>query len=86
MKRAGGVPPGASWSLSESEDAADKGEDEEGPSSRSRSRKARERSSEGGLRQGQEENQATAAPCVTVHLHMVVELGELWRCSGAGAC
>lgn len=42
--------------------------------------------SDGGLRQGKEENQATCARCVTVHLHMVVELGKLWRCSGAGAC
>lgn len=87
MKMSGGVPPGASWSFSESDDTADRGEDEEGPSRRSsRRRKVRERRSEGGLQQGQEENQATGAPCVTVHLHMVVELGELWRCSGAGAC
>lgn len=86
MKMLGGVPPGASWSFSESDDTADRGEDEEGPSRRSRRRKVRERRSEGGLQQGQEENQATGAPCVTVHLHMVVELGELWRCSGAGAC
>lgn len=86
MKMSGGVPPGASWSFSEYDDTADRGEDEEGPSRRSRRRKVRERRSEGGLQQGQEENQATGAPCVTVHLHMVVELGELWRCSGAGAC
>lgn len=86
--RAGGVPPGALWLFSESDsgDEADRGEDEDGPSRRSRVRKVRERRSEGGLRQGREENQATGAPCVTVHLHMVVELGELWRCSGAGAC
>lgn len=86
MKMSGGVPPGASWSFSESDDRADRGEDEEGPSRRSRRRKVRDRRSEGGLQQGREENQATGAPCVTVHLHMVVELGELWRCSGAGAC
>lgn len=86
MKMSGGVPPGALWFFSESDDKADRGEDEEGPSRRSRRRKVRERRSEGGLKQGQEENQATGAPCVTVHLHMVVELGELWRCSGAGAC
>lgn len=65
---------------------ADSGEDEEGPSRRSRSNNVKERRNEGALRRGQEENQATGAPCVTVHLHMVVELGELWRCSGAGAC
>lgn len=86
MKAPGGVPPGALWSFSESDNAADRGEDEDGPSRRSRRRKVKERRSEGGLRQGQEENQATGAPCVTVHLHMVVELGALWRCSGAGAC
>lgn len=83
MKKRGAVPPGALWFCSESDD---KGKDEDGPSRRSRVRKVRERRSEGGLQQGQEENQATDAPCVTVHLHMVVELGELWRCSGAGAC
>lgn len=88
MKMSRGVPPGTSPSFSESdsEDEAESGEDVEGPSRRSRRRKVRERRSEGGLQQGQEENQATGAPCVTVHLHMVVELGELWRCSGAGAC
>lgn len=86
MKMSGGVPPGASRPFPESDGKADRGEDEEGPSRRSRRRKVRERRSEGGLQQGQEENQATGAPCVTVHLHMVVELGELWRCSGAGAC
>lgn len=86
MKMLAGVPPGASWSFSESDDRVDRGEDEDGPSSRSRMRKVRESRSEGGLQQGQEENQATGAPCVTVHLHMVVELGELWRCTGAGAC
>lgn len=79
-KAPGGVPPGALWSFSESDNAADRGEDEDGPSRRSRRRKVKERRSEGGL------NQATGAPCVTVHLHMVVELGALWRCSGAGAC
>jgi len=72
------------WFFSESNDeAAGSGEDDE---DLSRRRKVRERRSEGGLQRGQEENQATGAPCVTVHLHMVVELGELWRCSGAGAC
>lgn len=86
MKASGEVPPSPSWSLSESVSTADRGEDEEGPSRRSRRMNVRERRSEGGLRQGQEETQATGAPCVTVHLHMVVELGELWRCSGAGAC
>lgn len=87
MRTFGGVPAGgASRSLPESDGEADRGEDEVGPSRRSRTRKDRDRRSEGGLRQGQEENQATGAPCVTVHLHMVVELGELWRCSGAGAC
>lgn len=74
------------WFFSESGDKADRGEDVEGPNRRSRRRKVRDRISGGGLQQGQEENQATGAPCVTVHLHMVVELGELWRCSGAGAC
>ena len=59
-------------------------EDEEGPSRRSSRRKVRERRS---LQLGlEEENQAAGAPCVTVHLHMVVELGTLWRRSGAGAC
>lgn len=86
MKAPGGVPPSALWSFLESVKAADRGDDEDGPSRRSRRRKVKERRSEGGLRQGQEENQATGAPFVTVHLHMVVELGELWRCSGAGAC
>lgn len=87
VKTSGGLPPCASWFLSESAERADSGEDEEGLSSKSRRRKVKERRKcEGGLRQGQEENQATGAPCVTVHLHMVVELGELWRCSGAGAC
>lgn len=81
------VPPVALWFLSESKDeAANNAEDEEGPSRRSTRRKVKERRSEGGLQLGLEENQATDAPCVTVHLHMVVELGELWRCSGAGAC
>lgn len=86
--RSAGVPPGASWSLAECEDGADRGEEEEedGPSRTSSRTKARERRREGGLRQGRQEDQATGAPCVTVHLHMVVELGELWRCSGAGAC
>lgn len=79
------VPPGASWVLSGSGDEEDSGEDEEGPSRRSKRRKVSE-SRRCGLQQGREENQATGAPCVTVHLHMVVELGELWRCSGAGAC
>lgn len=82
MKKCGEVPPGALWLLS---DEKDSGEDEDGLSRRNRRSKVRERS-EGGLQQGQEENQAAGAPCVTVHLHMVVELGELWRCSGAGAC
>lgn len=86
MKMSGGVPPGASRSFSESDHTADSGEEDEGPSRTSSRAKVRERSSEGGLRQGREENQATGAPCVTVHLHMVVELRELWRCSGAGAC
>lgn len=65
--------------FSESEDGKDSGKDEDGPSRRKRKRNK-------SLQPGQEENQATAAPCVTVHLHMVVELAELWRCSGAGAC
>lgn len=87
MEKSDRVPPGALWFLSGSGDEEDRGEDEEGPSRRSRRRKVREsRRCEGGLQQGREENQATGAPCVTVHLHMVVELGELWRCSGAGAC
>ncbi len=86
MTMSGGVPVGPSWSFLECDDEVDKGEEEDSPIRRSRRRKFRERSSEGGLQQGQEENQATGAPCVTVHLHMVVELGELWRCSGAGAC
>lgn len=85
MKMSEVVPPSASWSFSDCEDTADRDNDEEGPIRRKRSTKMRERS-EGGLRQGREENQATGAPCVTVHLHMVVELGELWRCTGAGAC
>lgn len=76
----GGVAPGASRALSGRTDAAHG--DEEGPSRTKRRTKARERR-EGGLKQGQEENQA---PCVTVHLHMLVELGALWRCSGLGAC
>lgn len=84
MKRGRGVPSCALWSLSESDEKEDRGEDDECPSRSSRRRKVR--GSEGGLQQGQEENQATGAPCVTVHLHMVVELGELWRCSGTGAC
>lgn len=70
---------------SESDNEAGSGKDDDGPSRRSRRTKVNKRS-EGGLQQGQEENQATGAPCVTVHLHMVVELGELWRCTGAGAC
>ncbi|MEQ2204766.1 hypothetical protein XENOCAPTIV_018255, partial [Xenoophorus captivus] len=47
-----GVPPGA-WFLSESVDEA------EGSSKRSSRRKVRGRKSDGGLRQGKEENQAT---------------------------
>lgn len=86
MKKSGGLPLDTWWSFLEYDDGADRGEDEEGPSRSNRRRKLRERRSEEGLQQGQEENQATGAPCVTVHLHMVVELGELWRCSGAGAC
>lgn len=91
MKKCGGVPPASLWFFSESDgdDKVDKGVDEEGPSRRSRRTKMSEKRSEGGLQQGQQgqqENQATGAPCVTVHLHMVVELGELWRCSGTGAC
>lgn len=88
MKKCGGVPPGSLWFFSESDgdDKADGGADREGPIRRSRRTKMRERRNEGGLQQGQQENQATGAPCVTVHLHMVVELGELWRCSGTGAC
>lgn len=76
--------------LSGDDSDADRGEEAQGPSSRSRRRKVRGRRRECLQRQqGQEEveeNQATGAPCVTVHLHMVVELRELWRCSGAGAC
>lgn len=79
----GGVDPGASRAFSGRADAAHG--DEEGPSRTKRRTKVRERR-EGGLKQGQEENQAAGAPCVTVHLHMVVELGALWRCSGVGAC
>lgn len=65
--------------LSDSDDREGSGEDEEGLSRRKRRRNT-------SLQTGQEENQASAAPWVTVHLHMVVELAELWRCSGAGAC
>lgn len=65
--------------FSESVDDEDSGKDEEGPSRRKRRRNK-------SLQPRQEENQATAAPWVTVHLHMVVELAELWRYSGAGAC
>jgi len=87
--KCGGLPLGALrfFCGRNGDDRADTGEDEDedGPSRRSRRRKVKERRSEG-LQRGQEENQATGAPCVTVHLHMVVELGELWRCSGAGAC
>ena len=81
MEVSGGFPPGA-WRASSGR--TDDGE--EGLSSRKSRTKVRERSREGGLKQGQEENQAAGAPCVTVHLRMVVERGELWRCSGAGAC
>lgn len=56
-----------------------RGDDEEGLSKRKRKRNT-------SLQLGQEDNQATTAPWVTVHLHMVVELTELWRCSGVGAC
>lgn len=88
IKTCGRVPPASLWFFSESggDDKVDTCADEEGPSRRRRRTKMRERKSEGGLQQGQQENQATGAPCVTVHLHMVVELGELWRCSGTGAC
>lgn len=79
----GGVAPGASRAFSGRTDAAHG--DEEGPSRTKRRTKVRERR-EGGRKQGQEEDQAAGAPCVTVHLHMVVELGALWRSSGAGAC
>lgn len=76
VKAVGGVPPGAWRAFSGLTVGRD--DEEEGPSRRKT--KVRGRRSEGGLRQ------AAGAPCVTAHLHMVVELGGLWRCSGAGAC
>lgn len=65
--------------FSESVDGGDSGDDDEALSRMKRKRNT-------SLQLGQEDNQTTAAPWVTVHLHMVVELTELWRCSGAGAC
>lgn len=52
MKMPGGVPLDTLWSFLECDDEADRGEDEEGPSRRSRRRKLRERRSEEGLQQG----------------------------------